>query len=1457
MKAKDKTWNLNKTVKDKRGFTLAELLLVVGIILILAGISFVAASHYFKVLKLTEMDNTAKQIFIATQNHLTSAQASGDLDRYVLSDEVINNRGVISADELAEQQDDIALGKLMDYKPSDAGAAGISWPDPLSSNDKYYYIVHDKNSDRSKSILKYALPAGAVDDYVNTDGKYIIEYDIATASVYGVFYTEDKNILTADTVQELNTMHPEYGSTGRGGSDAAKKVRMGHMRDGHSEIIGYYGGAMAKNWEAEEADLQLQVKNGNKEVTDWENTGHQYNKEQLTAIIRDFSGKGTKKIVLKVHGESSGNDALISGDVNSNQNAMITNGSPLVYSVDFGRSDKRQTFGHIYQIDQVAGQSKASIEYQIVLDDLIQEDIPGMTNKNCHFAFLFPTMLPGENITLTAYAYDSGGSCIGASDSLVTNSLFENTDDTAGLRTGEISSFRHLENMAKDISGIQEYGNQYTYKDKYVVDGDKSLDFKQLSLTPAITSTVDFTYANYKQTADLTWDDYYNKTGSEKQLIGVNKNNLGNSCASYDLTGTVSSGKTVYPGTYYSIDKFNLLDYDGDGHKIENVKILNNIVNTTSNPTGNERNNGALFGYHDNSNALSTGKNCTIHDLTLSNFNVKAPKNVAALCAESKRVTADLHFEKVLVEKGALVSARYSEDGKTRISTGSNMGNGGALIGYCGKSIYVDKCSSSATVKVTGTGYGSDSTSSHLNATDTGGLVGEIAGFGKFSNSYTGGTTDSDGDYDLDNANIQGSYTAGGILGRASNNGTVTFSNCYSTCSVYSELEYTIIHNLLYPAYSGGLVGYSETKKISFSKCYSAAPVLGLYNVGWIGTKRGTIIGGGTAVYSGCYYMYFSQKDGAETINGDIYANGEDSRDPSGVTMKTYNGMKSSGNQTHPNERSGDYPFKTVNSTGKTGSAGVNGVHYGDWPKKQDAPIVANDLMFAYREIINGETYWYIVKKDNNGNCSLVDSNLPEGSESYMTDSDSWDYGFVCDNSFHTFQSYFSNEHKDFTDKGEIDLLAGQGKTYTYYEYTGGETGIVWTPRQKYNKGNSNSRFVFNTLFGGCISAGGTYETGAATLGDDSNMYQIRNLAQLNNIKVTTVSEDRSFLDNSFKQSLDIDLNGVADFVSIGNKSNTASNGFSGEYDGEGHEIKNFSQTINTGEDMGLFGMISSSGDVRDLTLTGKSAANAGAGIDIDIRALKVVTAYGDSSSGASVDIGGFAAYNAGSVSDCEAELNMSSENAGSTLSLSNSMISIGGMFGSCANSSGNEVRGCSFTGKLLLNNLSCASGNSSTRLRAGAFVGRSAMSMSDCVLGEPDGDPAAMNIKINNSATIGNNRNERIGGFVGEKQTASATNCSANVDLTYDVGTTGRLALIGGFVGYREGSIDMSSCTAKGSLKVNCAEGYKTSSLRTSSVIGIFGGNLFYDGNSTVECYYNDDTTPIVFDASGIYTIN
>ena len=66
-----------KKINNKKGFTLQELLITIGIIIITLAIAIPAISSLRKNLMIAELDDTARQIYLVTQNKLTTMKATG------------------------------------------------------------------------------------------------------------------------------------------------------------------------------------------------------------------------------------------------------------------------------------------------------------------------------------------------------------------------------------------------------------------------------------------------------------------------------------------------------------------------------------------------------------------------------------------------------------------------------------------------------------------------------------------------------------------------------------------------------------------------------------------------------------------------------------------------------------------------------------------------------------------------------------------------------------------------------------------------------------------------------------------------------------------------------------------------------------------------------------------------------------------------------------------------------------------------------------------------------------------------------------------------------------------------------------------------------------------------------------------------------------------------------------
>ena len=71
--------------RNDKGFTMAEMLMAVAIILILAGVAFIGVARYLRSMALLERDGIAKEIFIAAQNHLTAAKGQRQRTLFTIS----------------------------------------------------------------------------------------------------------------------------------------------------------------------------------------------------------------------------------------------------------------------------------------------------------------------------------------------------------------------------------------------------------------------------------------------------------------------------------------------------------------------------------------------------------------------------------------------------------------------------------------------------------------------------------------------------------------------------------------------------------------------------------------------------------------------------------------------------------------------------------------------------------------------------------------------------------------------------------------------------------------------------------------------------------------------------------------------------------------------------------------------------------------------------------------------------------------------------------------------------------------------------------------------------------------------------------------------------------------------------------------------------------------------------
>ena len=211
-------------LKKQQGFTVQEMLVVIAITVILLGVSIVGVVAYVRHLQLKELDNAAREIFMAAQNRAM----------------LIGSDKVKKAAVKADDQNRIDHVEII---PSEG--------DEATTQITVYY-VHSSDEEAMKELL----PQEAIDPAL-WDGDFYISYEPESASVVDVFYSDD----TLPVEGELADFADFYMRWRKADKEERMKSR---------PMIGYYGGESAESGTAlslrtpviqitNDNDLQVQV----------------------------------------------------------------------------------------------------------------------------------------------------------------------------------------------------------------------------------------------------------------------------------------------------------------------------------------------------------------------------------------------------------------------------------------------------------------------------------------------------------------------------------------------------------------------------------------------------------------------------------------------------------------------------------------------------------------------------------------------------------------------------------------------------------------------------------------------------------------------------------------------------------------------------------------------------------------------------------------------------------------------------------------------------------------------------------------------------------------------------------------------------------------------------------------------------------------------------------------------
>lgn len=671
-----------KKIRNTGGMTLAEVLTVVAIMVILAGVIFVALSYYQRSMAQVERDGYAKEIFIAAQNHLSMAEGEGYMDVESVIGTSVNGKNYEKSDVMGEVD-------------------GDSFFIISNQGDKFH------NTTKPYTMLDLMLPFASVDETVRLGGSYIIRYNADEGKIMDVFYCSRGNGKFDFDHPITNEDYAKFkGVTG----DNNKSVRRAYPDGDRKPVLGWYGGDEAMNTPTTKLGKpHITVTNGDKLVVD----------------VKDADGNNTagNEEVLKL---------VITGKESKAKFAVNLRSQIDTYKRRIGP----------FNVD----------ELKYILDDI--------TSENKQFSNLalsgdkLGDLIAGEDIEIQVFACCKNKfSNIAYSDKLTENSLYESiADNSAGgdgsSYTALVSSFRHLENLDKEVSNTG-----------YAAGTDNT---KKINITAA------------KQTADLHWIDW-TEDGTDKSGFSTNAGNIIVTKTAGSITG------------YYPVSPESLIAYDGLRHSISDVSVDVN-------------GNAGLFGN------LAIGS--SVENLELIDFEISGSGSVGALAGNAPTVAAK---NVIAHNTEAFDEQKNGDDDYTIESTSGDAGGligniTGGTVSYCGAALKVKGAATAG-----GLVGSADSTMINACYSGGHTMSGEYYKHEKNGNSYKEEREQNGGkDIPLYNVKATGETGyAGGLVGNAAGG---TIKNSYSTCSASSKSSENVggfagkARSTILRSYSTGLV---------------------------------------------------------------------------------------------------------------------------------------------------------------------------------------------------------------------------------------------------------------------------------------------------------------------------------------------------------------------------------------------------------------------------------------------------------------------------------------------------------------------------------------------------------------------------------------------------------------------------------------------------------------------------
>ncbi|MGN0142431.1 MAG: prepilin-type N-terminal cleavage/methylation domain-containing protein [Roseburia sp.] len=182
---------LREKLRERKGFTLLEMIVVIAIIAVLGGLVTAGIMGYLRTAYTTRVNDTARTVFLAAQNYLTEQKQLGKLEEF-------NKQKDASGNPYAESLPEEKLKTILqeNFEPTAEYAAFDAYYAHYTANygtDHLAYIVLEDSSrgtaDREKNPI-YEIVQTYLNDTDILDHTFLMEYDTKTGVVRAVFYTE-------------------------------------------------------------------------------------------------------------------------------------------------------------------------------------------------------------------------------------------------------------------------------------------------------------------------------------------------------------------------------------------------------------------------------------------------------------------------------------------------------------------------------------------------------------------------------------------------------------------------------------------------------------------------------------------------------------------------------------------------------------------------------------------------------------------------------------------------------------------------------------------------------------------------------------------------------------------------------------------------------------------------------------------------------------------------------------------------------------------------------------------------------------------------------------------------------------------------------------------------------------------------------------------------------------------